>query len=191
MTDLTDKLTLVTPVLVIKGEFVNHPSYSDFTSKLDGDTFHSEIQRAIDMGILNSQGAFLLSNKLSETFCTAMQSMLNETIMPMIIESVRSTIKSQLPEHIEIVEKLCGLWRVGRPNIKSIVEHQHIPLLNDLEEICTGLIFWEDKRKQLVLKLSGIGANQMNLLSGASLHVDAKALDVEITECTSTMKILR
>jgi hypothetical protein len=187
VTDLTDKLT---PVLVIKQEFVNHASYFDFTSKLEGDIFHSEIQRPIDTGILNSQGAFLLSNRLSETFCTAMQSMLNETIMPMSIESVRSTIKSQLPEHIEIVEKLCGLWRVEKPNIKSI-EQQHVPLLNELEEICTGLILWEDKRKQLVVKLFGIGANQMNLLSGATLHVDAKALGVEITECTSTMKKAR
>ena len=42
-----------------------------------------------------------------------------------------------------------------------------------------------------MLELSGIGANQMSLMSGASLHVDAKALDVEITECTSTMKKAR
>ena len=41
VTDLTDKLT---PVLVIKQEFVNHASYFDFTSKLEGDIFHSEIQ---------------------------------------------------------------------------------------------------------------------------------------------------
>ena len=41
VTDLTDKLT---PVVVIKQEFANHPSYSDFTSRLEGDIFHSEIQ---------------------------------------------------------------------------------------------------------------------------------------------------
>ena len=187
VTVLTDTLT---PVSMIKQEFTNHPSFSHFISKLDDDIFHLELQKAIDTGVLNPQGAFLLSNRLSETFCTATQAMLNEIIMPMIIDSVRSTIKSQLPEHIDIVEKLCGLWRVERPNLKSI-EQQHVPLLNELENICTGLVFWEDKKKQLVLELSGIGANQMSLLSGASLHVDAKTLDVEITECTSTMKILR
>ena len=41
VTDLTDRLT---PVVVIKQEFANHPSYSDFTSRLEGDIFYSEIQ---------------------------------------------------------------------------------------------------------------------------------------------------
>jgi len=107
VTVLTDTLT---PVSMIKQEFTNHPSFSHFISKLDDDIFHLELQKAIDTGVLNPQGAFLLSNRLSETFCTATQAMLNEIIMPMIIDSVRSTIKSQLPEHIDIVEKLCGLW---------------------------------------------------------------------------------
>jgi hypothetical protein len=35
---------------------------------------------------------------------------------------------------------------VERPNLKS-TEQQHIPFPKELENICTGLVFWEDKKK--------------------------------------------
>ena len=170
---LTDTLT---PVLDVKQAFKDHPSYPNFVSLYDNDLFTLAIQNAIDMGIVNPQGADILCNSLAQTFRTSSETILNDFTMPMIIDSVRSTFKSHLPEQVSTIEKLCETLRVDRPNS----ERQHIPILKE-----------EDKKKQLVLELSGIGVtNVTNLLSGASPQIDAKALDIAVTECTTTVKIL-
>ena len=54
VSDLTDKLA---PMPKIQQAFNNHPSYSNFVYIFDDDVFNSELQKAIDMGIINPQGA--------------------------------------------------------------------------------------------------------------------------------------
>ena len=110
-------------MLAVKHAFKDHLSYPNFVSLYDDDPFTSAIQNTIDMGIVNLQGADLLSNSLAETFRASSETILNDFIMPMIIESVRSTFKSHLPEQFGMIEKLCATLRVDRPNF----ERQHNP----------------------------------------------------------------
>ena len=113
------------------------------------------LTQAVHQGLITGPVANQLCKPLTENVFACANTTFTNHFLPMVAECTRALITSKLPGHIDSLEKIIKGIRLEQPN-SSMSDSAHLPFLIKLDELCKGVVVWENQCLSALQRLTSI-----------------------------------
>ena len=178
----------LTSTVEVKESFGSHPDFDQVALIYkEHNGIGRVLTQAVQQGLITGPVANQLCKPLTENFFACVNTTFNNFVLPMVAECTRALITSKLPGHIDSLEKIIKGIRLEQPN-SSMSDSAHLPFLIKLNELCKGVVVWENRRLGALQGLTVITEDAHGISAGTTFFQEPENCPHNLKEVGESIK---